>query len=64
MQIQAAGCSSLQMMIKLEIMAIKNMKRYVKKLTNIRNNVFHIGQFVATFEILFRQKINSKKRLN
>lgn len=64
MQIQAAGCSSLQMMIKLEIVAIKNMKRYVKKLTNIRNNVFRIGQFEAPFEILFRQKINSKKRLN
>jgi hypothetical protein len=43
MQIQAVECSSLQMMRKLEIVAIKNMKSCVKEFTNIRNNVFRIG---------------------
>ncbi|KAI9283343.1 ATP-NAD kinase-like domain-containing protein [Sporodiniella umbellata] len=45
---------------KLEIMAIENMRSYIKELANLRNHVFRVGQFSGPFEIEFCEKTNKK----
>ncbi|CAO3699507.1 unnamed protein product [Rhizopus stolonifer] len=46
---------------KLEIMAIENMRSYIKELANMRNHVFRVGQFDAPFDIEFCKKSDKRQ---